>query len=167
MEEQVHLSRSGRPIDCQTNVLTEICYDPLLAGEKHTYCMHRSMPAWSSWSQPKRELQRPEEGAYFECSGFTFLASVAWNRVQIKCEATLTGFYALLLHIVPHAPETTDANGRQSPCVWTWSKPKFLYHTRTNEKPWSDILCPKVASEAISVLQNPHNFSRGARSQTV
>ena len=34
----------------------------------------------------------------------------------------------------PSVPETANADGHQSPCVWTWSESKFCYHARTKGK---------------------------------
>ena len=48
-----------------------------------------------------------------------------------------------LLYEVPGAPETTDADGHQSPRVWTWSKSKFCSYARTKANTCSDVLGPK------------------------
>ena len=60
MAFQGRRSRSGRPGDHRTNILTDSIVDPLLAGEKLVYCLLRSMRTRMSLLGLKRELRRPE-----------------------------------------------------------------------------------------------------------
>ena len=62
---------------------------------------------------------------------------------------TVTGLRGLLFHTIPWGLET--ANGRLSPCIRTCSESESCYHgcMRTKAKISSDVLGPKITSEAI------------------
>ena len=62
---------------------------------------------------------------------------------------TVTGLCGLLFHTIPRGLET--ANGRLSPCIRTCSESESCYHgcMRTKAKISSDVLGPKITSEAI------------------
>ena len=59
---------------------------------------------------------------------------------------TVTGLRGLLFHTIPRGLETVD--GGLSPFVQTCSESESCYQVRTKAKISSDVLGPKIASEA-------------------
>ena len=94
------------------------------------------------------------------------MAGVAWNTIYSKI---LTGLancvHASLLHGIPRGLETV--NGHLSPCVQTCSESESCYQARTKAKISSDVLDPKIASEASHLtVSNSKKFPWGASPQT-
>ena len=88
-------SRSGRPGDHWTNVLTA---DPLFADEKHTYCLHRSVSTQTSQSERKRDLKMSRFWARWPLwhSWLVLLGT----RSRLTRSKTPTSLCAPLLHVV-------------------------------------------------------------------
>ena len=64
----------------------------------------------------------------------------------------------------PQGLETAD--GHLSPCVQAWNESESCYQARTKAKINSDVLDPKIASEAISQHQIKKKCPRGACPQS-
>ena len=91
-------SRSGRPGDHWTNVLTA---DPLFADEKHAYCLHRSVSTQTSQLERKRDLKMIRFWARWPLwHSWLVLLGI---RSRLTRSKTPTSLCAPLLHVVPWA----------------------------------------------------------------
>ena len=97
-------SRSGRPGNRRTNVLTEMMLLKLV-GEIHAYRKHKFVPAQTSRSESKRELQRPENKQIVSgVAMHTFFTGIA------RSNKILTGFHAPLFVRFQKKSATTALN---------------------------------------------------------
>ena len=111
----------------------------------------------TSWSECKRELQRPENEQLLVAThprrvllGIGYRLNAKQNFDWLLCATFSHGFSGV--------PETANADGRQSPSMWMGTESKFFYHSRT-----SVVIGPKMASEAISEHQiSPQKFHGGS-----
>ena len=134
---RIHFSLTGLTKQvCQTRQSPEWCFnwddvaDPSLVGEKHAYRQHRFVPTWTLWSERKIEVQRHENK-----QSESAVATHSW-QVLLGIRSRVTKYWlGFMRHFFAQfqgVPETTDANGYQSPCMWSWSK--FCYHAKTKAK---------------------------------
>lgn len=140
-------SQSGRPSNCQTNVLTETVSP---TGKKHAYHSHRFMPARTSPSELKKELWRPENESILSVVGTNWLAllgigsrlNAKQNFDRFSCTASSCDS--------PGVPET--ACGRES-------NQNSVSYARTKVKTSSGVLSSKLQklplSQTIAILLLP------------
>ena len=111
-------SRSGRPSNRRTNVLTESdVANPSLVGEKHAYCQHRFVPPRISQSKHKRDLRTSRLWAQWQCTHFWWV--LLELQTLTKC-ATSTMYWQTVWHTSEEQQITEGLTG-QSWCQRTFS----------------------------------------------
>ena len=137
-----HTGVAGRSGDCQTNVFTEMDPTPSIASHaKICDLTTLKMCLFSGFLTVKcmRAQICADDSVSPNASSQFF-----WSKI-------LTNLCVPLLYTVSWVatgmPKTGD--GHRSPCMWMRSESKFCYHVRTKTVACSNILGPKMASEAI------------------
>ena len=111
-------------------------------------------PVYSSYHREGPHTKRfwwAEPPNLYDRAPPTFSAGIAWNMIRLHTKQILTGLHASLLLAAPRGVETADEH--LSPHLETWGGSESCYHARTKAKNSSDVLGPKIASEAVSQHQ--------------
>ena len=128
-------SRSSRPSDHQTNVLTEIrCRWPFTCRQETRISPPQIHACTTSWSDHKRELQRPENEQVLSMVATHSRWALFGIGYMLSVKQNFDWHCAPPFHNVPGVPETANADGHQFPSVRTSTEPKFSYHCRTKVK---------------------------------
>ena len=120
---RIHFSLTGQVEQAwQTWQSPDQCFDwddvadPSLAGEKHTY------HPWTLRSKRKRVADKQI---------VSMVATYSW-RALLGIRSRVTKYWLAFMRCFfawfQGVPETANANGHQSSCVWSWSK--FCYHAK-------------------------------------
>ena len=139
----------------QTQRPLDQCFEiasPTLAGKKPAYRLHYTDLC-------------PHECTVcgdLRTSRFPGQRCLEYDKTIKILSKTVTGLRGLLFHTIPRGLETD--NGRLSPCVRTCSESESCYHgcMRTKAKISSDVLGPKITSEAIVQHQIQNTCFRSA-----